>query len=62
MEDQSKDIFGYSYQIFKTKKFLRADVYQNKKLIKTEYRETASLCLTFALEFENTIVKGNYNA
>ena len=61
MENQSKDIFGYSYQVFKTKKFWRVDIYQNKKLIKTEYRDTASLCLAYALEFENTIVQSVSN-
>ena len=62
MESQNTDVFAYTYQVFKTKKTWKIDIYQNKKIIKTEFRDTASLCLAYALEFENSIVKGCHNA
>lgn len=56
------DTKNFSYQVHKTKKLYKLDIYQDKKIVETIYKENAILCLCYALEIEAKLLKGENNA
>ena len=50
--EKDKKTISFNYQIFKTKSKYKLDIYQDKKLIETVYKDNAIFCLAYALEIE----------